>query len=51
MVKETRPGYTAAYEYSFSDFAYGGADDTIRHEWQKLMPYLEKAPKETAQGE
>ena len=58
MTKETKPGYTATYEYAFSDFAYGGEDDTIRHEWQKLMPYLEKgvqakknAQKETEQKE
>lgn len=50
LVKETRPGYTASYEYAFSDFAYGGADDTIRHEWQKLMPYLEAYPMESQQG-
>ncbi|MBQ6104840.1 MAG: hypothetical protein IJL03_02710 [Lachnospiraceae bacterium] len=58
MTKETKPGYSATYEYAFSDFAYGGEDDTIRHEWQKLMPYLEKgvqakknAQKETEQKE
>lgn len=47
LIKETKPGYTASYEYAFSDFAYGGADDTIRHEWQKLMPYLEDYPVES----
>ncbi|MBO4324323.1 MAG: hypothetical protein J5845_02825 [Lachnospiraceae bacterium] len=53
MTKETKPGYSATYEYAFSDFAYGGADDTIRHEWQNLMPYLEKAlqAKEAARKE
>ena len=48
LVKEKEPGRTVSYEYEFSDYAFGGEDDTVRHEWQKLMPYLGDAPKERA---
>ena len=41
VVTEVRSGQTVTYEYLFSEAAYGGDDDTIRHEWIKLLPYLE----------
>lgn len=49
LTEETNAAGVIRYSYTFSDFAYGGADDTIRHEWQKLMPYLEKADKKPAE--
>ncbi|MBO7631239.1 MAG: hypothetical protein J6S78_02785 [Lachnospiraceae bacterium] len=46
LVSEGGPIGATFYEYTFSDYSYGGDDDTVRHEWLKLMPYLEKAPKQ-----
>ena len=34
-----------SYEYAFTDIAFDGENDTVRHEWRELMPYLENAPK------
>ena len=41
VVSEERSGQTVTYEYLFSEAAFGGEDDTVRHEWIKLLPYLE----------
>lgn len=44
-VKEEEGNVSVTMKYNFSEFAYGGEDDTVRHEWRKLIPYLENAPK------
>ena len=41
VITEQRNGQTVSYEYLFSEAAFGGEDDTVRHEWIKLLPYLE----------
>lgn len=44
-VAERSGAQSVALEYDFTDIAYDGENDTVRHEWQQLMPYLETAPK------
>ena len=44
-VAERSGARSITYEYDFTDIAYDGENDTVRHEWQQLMPYLEAAPK------
>jgi len=50
-VAERSGAQSIAFEYDFTDIAYDGENDTVRHEWQKLMPYLEAAPKKAPEPE
>ena len=44
-VSEQSAQKSISYEYAFTDIAFDGENDTVRHEWRELMPYLENAPK------